>query len=650
MLRKDDIKNPKVERTITKQRLIVGLLGEIDAAGVLLILAERGSTNFLAARIASDFRVPFEESTLSVKDIKLDPGIYTASALFAGQRLTFDLEIFNAQGDCVLPKEIRIADLRKLKRRKFGPEVEYAEIFTSNSVLMATPIDMSQNSIALILNSTEGNLKQGEDVKLLIRGDTLARDIFSANLQVKEFVAISGRSKVLLGPKNPEDDVSGSGLFRAIQRHSIGRIGFILRPGDDNLGEPLHCAVTNVSLTGFQCIVPTSEGVAWVMPGTHVLLSDMDLTATVVWSDGPKVGLRIDALDDSESLSAWTEVLRNFKIESGFHHTQVDELVNLFTESGLLKGKRRKIYGENAAGYLPPGRMAENPLLYHRITAVQQNSRIEGHISMARLCDDLWYFQEGAHSGEGSETYRELYIETISTARALHLASKQAPRFLAGLFHADIKSAGAFGAELFSDPSSRVYRLLQLSMAANTAGLELHSDIELISLERLDADGRRESVSNLDATLVEVFSGWNGTHPRLNAELAKLGSHHEAKSLLVGSSGRVWGLAFRLRSYYALNVTGVMNSLFFVSAPDVSTLSIQMALRALIDNGFAFGTDDVALIASAELGSELTFEADLMGAKPFTFFIVDNLLNREFLGAKVEDGEGNELRTKASHA
>jgi hypothetical protein len=66
----------------------------------------------------------------------------------------------------------------------------------------------------------------------------------------------------------------------------------------------------------------------------------------------------------------------------------------------------------------------------------------------------------------------------------------------------------------------------------------------------------------------------------------------------------------------------------------------------LVDNGLAFGTDDAAIIACAKPGDALPFTDGLVDPKPFTFFIIDNHLNREFLGGKAEKDESRSLRKR----
>lgn|GEM_PF-7131045 len=638
----------KDERVIEKLRVIVGLLGEIDAAGVLLIFAKKDTEKYSTARIETEFKVPFESSTLKIRDQCLSPGSYIVSALFAGQRLSFSIDVLDAAGNCALPSQITITDLRSRKRRKFGPDIEHAEIFTTHAVVMATPLDMSQNSIALNLTSTDSELKIGEAVRIVIRGNTSGPDVFTALLDVKDFQLESGRAKVLLGPRDPQSDVLGSGPLRHTSRHPLSQIGFVIAPLDSSLGESIPCPVTDVSLTGFQCRIPVADGLPWLMPGIHVSLKGIDLAATVMWRISDCVGLRISSLDESSTFQRWAGFLRGHKIGHGFHHSQVDELVNLFTESGLLKGKRRKLFGLAPSGYLPSSMILENPLLYHRVVAASANGKIIGHLSVGRLTDDMWYFQEGAHIGGDGPSFRDLYANTILLGRSLYQASKLNPRYLTGLYHANIKSAGSFGVELFADPSNRVFPLLQVSISENIVGIDKSGSVSLRNLDDEDAVSRRATLSHFDATLAEGFSGWNGTHPRLNAELSKVGAHHEARTVVLQSSGRPWGLAYRLRSYYALNATGVMNSVFIVILPSVSADEIRAGLSVLVDSGLAFGTDDAAVIVCARPGDALPFVEGLRNPKPFTFFSIDNHLNREFLGSSPETDELRGLRKRPS--
>lgn len=635
-------------RLITKPRVIVGLLGEIDASETLVMFVSRSGGGQFTSKVASEFKMPFETSTLMIRDREVEPGSYAASAFFAGQRVTFEVEVVAKSGACALPKDIKISDLRQSKRRRFGPEIEYAEVSTEHGVLMATPTDMSQNSIALVMNSRDGALDKGERVRLVIRGDTAGRDIFSAEMIVQDFKITAGQGRILLGPTNTRQYDAANSRLREVKRQELQGMTLTLSPMDDHLGEPVRLALVDVSLTGFQGRIGAPESQPWLATGMSVHVHNGGLTATVAWHEGGRVGLRLDSLDDPRSLREWSKILSSFKIGSGFHHSHAEELVNLFTESGLLKGKRRHLYGESPGGYLPPDRMTENPLLYRRIQSISEQHKIIGQMSIGRLTDDLWYFQEGAHIGGDGPSFRDLYSYVIALTKDLHATSSSSPRYLSGLYHENIKSAGTFGVELYADRSSRVYPLYQASIDINIKKYSEQKLAKIVVQQIFDrsADDKRAILGNFDATLVEAFSGWNGEHPRLNAELAKLGAYHQAKTVFLSSEASgVWGMAYRLRSYYALNATGVMNSLFMVVKPSISALELVSGLKDLTDYGLAFGTDDVAIIADARPDEPLNFVAELQNPKPFTFFIIDNHLNREFLGGPVETPESISLRS-----
>jgi hypothetical protein len=623
----EETKAPTHTRTIAKSRVIVGLLGEVDASDAVVLLTSEHHVT-LNTGLACEFKVPFESSTLTLRGPLAPPGIYHASVLFAGQRLNFRLQVLDDTGLCRLPQEIHITDLRQQKRRRFGPEIEIAEISTKHGVVMAVPVDMSQNSISLIMNSKEAHLRPGERVRLTIRGDTTGRDIFSAELLVQDFKSGAKQARILLTPKTPQEHLLGYQRRRRTVRHETTHVSFVL----------------NISLTGFQCQIADATQLSWMTPGMSMKLKDHDLTATIVWKEGHHLGARLDALDDSQTLQLWVETLKAYKIGHGFHHGQVEDLVNLFTESGLLKGSRRRIYGNEPGGFLPPDKMLSNPLLYHRIVAVESNGRNIGHMSAARLTDEMFYFQEGTHVGGSGPSFKNIYGSIIQLSRTLYNSSRQSPRYLSGLYHENIKSAGAFGVELFADPSSRVFPMFQSSISKNLSSFTTPSPTKIISINDFDADQRRLALQNFDATLVEAFSGWNGEHPRLNSELSKLGTHHEAKTLLLANDQGVWGMAYRLRSYYALNATGVMNSLFLVVKKSTSSQDILSGIHALVDQGLAFGTDDAAIIVDTKLDESIDFLSGIADPKPFTFFLIDNHLNKEFLGASTEPQDAVGLR------
>jgi hypothetical protein len=637
-------------RALKKARIIVGMLGEIDAADVLIIFASKEAGSSFAAKISTEFKVPFEESKVRVRDHIAVAGRYAASALFAGQRVTFELDVLDADGNCSLPAEIAIHDLRQSKRRRFGPEIQFAEISTEQGILMASPLDMSQHSIALRIHSRDARLNKGEVVRLVIRGDTAGRDIYCSEMIVQKFSHESGQAKVLLEPSRSQA-LFDSGKHRGVGRSAISGFALDLSPMDDSLGEPIQFALCDVSMTGFSGQSQMAQNASWVAPGMSVRVLKSVLTATIVWREADKFGFRIDSLDDAQALGEWARLLASLTKENEYHHSQVEELVALFTESGLLKGKRRHLYGSTPGGYLPPDRMTENPLLFRRITQKSDGHKHEGHLSLVRLADDIWYAQEGAYVGSDKNGYRALVTTTILLSRDILRSTRSAPRYLAGLFSGDLASASAaYSTEFFSDPTCRVYSLYQAGIHGllDRAGQDV-ADQVISDIFELSADSRVASFSRFDSTLAESFGGWNGRHPRLNAELAKFGPHHEGRTLFISDkTNGVWGMAYRLKSYYALSVSGVMNSVFLIVRPDVTVEAIAQGLRALTDAGFCFGTDDVAIIVDPGKASSPAFSAEALRAKPFTLFILDNHLHREYLGGQIEDADGIKKRVKKS--
>ena len=633
-------------RTVEKSRVIAGILSEIDAVGAIMMLSTDAGGEPASARLTCDFRVPFDTSTLTISNLSVAPGVYTSTILFAGQRLVFALEVLDSEGRCKFPTRIDMFELRRGKRKRFGPEIQFAEIGTKRGIVMATPIDICQDAISLRLRSADAELSRGELVRLRIRGDTTVSDIYSAKMTVTRVYDASDGRRVLLAPfhkDRPHDS-------RRAMRQAAPSMTLTVAPLDDHLGAHIVVSLLNVSLTGclgqFASDGISQGGLAWMTPGVSVKLGDESLPATVVRQENDIIAIQLEALDDPGTLAAWAKTLRRYKIVHGYDHSQVDDIVQLFTESGLLKGKRRKVYGESPAGLLPSELVTSNPMLYNRIVANGDLGGLIGHMSLARFSEGSWYFQEGAHNGTPGPSFRELYIQVIQTAQFHFGASESSPRFLTGLFHANIKSAGEFGVELFADPSSRVYPLCQFSITSNHNPSLSPSQIKVTSLIDLNADERRAVLNTFDATLVETFAGSFGQHPRLNAELAKLGPNHKAETALLSDDHGPWGLAYRLNTYYAFNSTGVMNGLFLVVKATVTASQILGGLTALLDQGMTIGTDDAAVIVDGPIDVTPQFTAGLKDPKPFTFFIIDNHLNREFLGGQTEPTNPALLRKK----
>lgn len=629
-------------RTIEKCRVVVSLLAEIEAAEAIIILTCAEKPETYTGKLQVNLKTPFEDSSIQLLECAISPGLYNASALFLGRRLKFQLNVINVQGRCDLPSQIEICELRSQKRRKFGPEVEVAEISTKTGVIMATPVDLSQESIALIVNSGKASISRGDSVFLVIRGDTLHRDVFTGYVSVMDNRVVQGITRLLLKPDTQKNKEKNQLRIRRSPRAKQPSMSMVIGPIDDHLGETVSSKVIDISLVGCQCRIEHVDRMAWIVAGMSIQLSKEDLTATIIWKEQDRIGIRVDGLDDSATLFRWAQFIRQQGIGHNLHHSQMEELVHLFTETGFLKGNRRKIYGADPSKFLPPDRMADNPLLLHRVHALSENGGISSHIGICRLSDDAWIFHEGAHAGGDGPSYQQLYEKVLIYTQNLYLSSRQSPRYLSGMYHASVKTPEILGQRLYKTGFCSVFPLYHVSMSTNIESNErsdnkLENSVDIIDIANMTAASRRESLIGFNPTLCEAFVGQLGEHPRLNAELAKVGSYHNARTVMLRSHQNVWGIAHRIRSYFSLNATGIINSLFIIVKPDVLVGDLISAFSLLVEDGLAFGTDDAAIIVDGSRDQDYLFSLDLKDSKKFTFFILDCLLNTEFLDATVEN-------------
>lgn len=633
----DQIHQPRI---ITKSRIIAGFLNEMDAAGALILLSNENGEFLGSIRISCEFKVPFETSIIEILDKDLPLATYSATALFAGQRIQFKLEVASAHGNCRFPDQLTLVDLRAHKRRRFGPEVQSAEIATHKGVLMAMPIDLSQNSLAVVLATNTHELSINERVKVKVRGGNTSRDVFSFDMKVNEIDATNSIVRVLL---NFEGKTQNSGVRRS-GRRLIGGVKINIRPVDDHIGGEQSCPLNDVSLTGCQCEVDSIEQAPWLAPGVHVFLHTSNVSATIMWIDGKRFGLRLDALDDSNTLSNWYEMLGQIRPHNSVHHSQFDELVGLFTQSGLLKGSRRKIFGKNPTKFLPPDLVATNPMLFHRVASTSQDGRIVGQYGLIRMTDDFWCMQEGAHMGEAGASYRDLFRDVHRIARELYHSSTLAPRYVGCLWQDSLKSTAEYANEFLQDPANYKFSMIHFILSAQDRKVGFKAECAVVNLQSIDARQRLDINCRFNPVLFEIFSGWNGSHPRLNAELSKLGPHHYATTVALYSNDKCWGLAYRLNSYYAMSATGVVNSLFLVVRSDTSAEELHDGLRELKKSGFTFGTDDAAVIIDNSEACAPNFTDTLKNSRSFNFFVIDSQMNKELLGDLKEPDRPEMLR------
>jgi hypothetical protein len=626
--------NPK-PRVICKSRVIAGILSEMEAAEATILIRSSNTNNSIPFKMNCDFRLPFEESTIRLSGEAIKAGTYQATVLFAGQRILFEIHVNDQSGICQFPRKIDIIDLRQSKRRTFGPESQTAEIFSNHVVIFAVPVDLSLNSLALVSAVSDPPLRIGEQVAVRIRGGVDSKDVFSSEMEVKDVDRSSATTRILLGMIQPKSrDVEAN--YRRLERKALANISLQIVPMDHSIGEPLTVQVKDISLTGLMIECDDSPKVAWLTPGLHIKLDTGVVHATVMWRDGQKAGLRLDALDESRTLSSWFDVLTRLIPANSIHHSQVDDLVNLFTESGLLKGSRRKVYGTRPGKFLPPETVTGNPLLYHRFASHIEGGIIASQLSMVRLTDEFWCIQEGSHNGETSAlSYDEIAIRIFKIAENLAKGSLLAPRFFGGLIHGSVKSSVNIMEKMLLKTSNYRYEAFHLSLTAQSFVQERKlSDLRLADIRMMPAEKRRQVANSFDATLFEIFSGLNGSHPRLNSELSKLGPSHHAKTFAISLNNSFLGLAYRLSSYYTLSSTGVINSLFFVIKEGIDPDVVYCGINQLQESGLMRGTDDIVLImdkTSETIGcTNDTWSKELNSSfknlKPFALYVIDALL------------------------
>lgn len=628
-------------RHITKSRLIAGLVAEMDAAEAVILLEPMTDLECgLSARIACDFRFPFETSSMRIVDATVPLGDYRATALFAGQRILFIARIIDSSGHFAFPTYVDVQDLRTSKRRRFGAEIQGVEIASKHAVVMATPIDISHESLAVLLEGEDCPLHEGDPVDVKVRGAASSRDIFSSAMIVRAIQRQEKATRILLTNK-----VANTSTKRRTDRQRPGfEASVTLTPCDEHLGCTTTCSIVDISATGFRGELRGGLQEDWLAIGMQTRINDEALFATVIWREGHQIGLRLDSLDHAETLTQWCQILDQFAHHGPAHHSQVDDLIHLLTATGLLKGGRRKMLGQKAGKFLPPQTVLSNPMLYRRISLRGETGHFYANLGMVRLTDNFWCMQEGAHTGDHGLTYRDLFAAIPHMAKEIYASSVLAPRYIGGIYQQAVKSSAEFVLSFLDDKANAEFNVTQCGISHQLALPFNPHPVTTFNLTDLGARALREVVNQFDPVLYDVFGGWNGSHPRINAELTKLGPLHGARTVGLASGDKIWGLAYRLRSYYTLSVTGVVNSLFLIVNHQASRDDILNGLQTLAHQGFSFGTNDVAIVYDHHQDLLFEIKNSLHEVRNFALYIIDNHLNRERLGLAHEEQDFSALR------
>jgi hypothetical protein len=610
-------------RVISKPRLIAALMAEIDAASAYVMIAHESGASPRTTRLLCDIRVPFETTRVKLGTEEFAGDRIDCTALFAGQRLHFALDRTNDDGEYLLPSEVKITDMRSAKRKKFGPGVDAAEVSTKHGVVMAMPIDLSLNSLALVVLGPKPALLSGDRVVVRIRGESGAADVFNGAMQVQAFQKVEGQTRLLLEGRPFSADAS-----RQVPRMA-GLHGTVeLCPLDRSLGGGAVAGLQNISMTGFCATMDSQAQSAWLVPGLQLSIGVGALTATLVWVRESGIGVKVNGMDDPDVLRIWVRYVAQLRADSGVVRSEMDEFAGLLTEAGFLKGSRRRLFGSDVTRFLPPERVTENPMLYFRHTRKDDKGDFSGHVSLARLTDSAWIMQEGVHKGDAGHAFGEMIFELTQRANELRNTTPAAPRYVLWLWDSAVKSTDLLSKSFLQQSENVLFSACHLSIVANAKEFPPEASAQVDPMQAMTARERFRVFQRFDPAVLEVFSGGDGSHSRLNAELAKLGHGHTARTVAVGDNAGIWGLAFRLSSYYALNASGMLNTVFLVVRADTTGKQLLDGLARLTEDRFSFGTDDVAVIIDGELPAGSDLLTSLVKPKPYNFMVVDVLLNR----------------------
>ena len=610
-------------RTIVKPRIIAALMAEIDAADASLVTQFRGSS--ISTKVFCEIKVPFEETLIRLSDVTLNDAPLDCTVLFAGQRIRFALLPANGDAFRSLPETVEILDLRSSKRRKFSPGVISAEIFTKRGVIMGLPLDLSHRTLAIITATSDFDLIKGDSVRVRIIGDAASPDIFFSEMQVHSVDKSRGNPRLLL-----QDRTS----LRKPNRHTprIATVGTLsVVPQDQSLGGYVALNLRNASMTGFAGAGVSETPAPWILPGTQVQIAGIALGATVVWANDGELGFMINGLDDAGNLGLWVQLLSQWRRESGVLVSEMEEFAGLLVQAGFLKGARRRVFGDSVAKFLPPERMTKNPLLYIRQTLKNSKGELYGHVSLSRLTDDAWIMQEGVHrgdSGPGVDGFEVMLMALTRRAKELKIASASAPRYLLWFWDSKILSTERAAKPFSNQPENPLFKVWHFSLRALEKNLPMEPSANIVNLQMTTASVRSHVFQSFNPTLAEAFGGVDGQHASLNAALVANGHGHWAKTIGIADEGGIWGLAYRLASYYTLNVSGVLNSTFLIVRRDVNIDRLLHGLARLAADSFTFGTDDIAIVFDQEPDQGSTLSKFISAAKPYNLMAVDVLLNQ----------------------
>jgi hypothetical protein len=572
-----------MKKNIATPRLIAGIISEIEARKAIVI-CEFENKEF--AGLASMLKLEQGEKSDDIF-LSLTPCFESDVAcevVLIDSRIKFFLEFDQSRkkGTFSLPKSLEISDLRSSPRILLSKSTYPVEIKFSGGTILGFANDLSADHVSVTVERSEHSreIKVNETFEIVIRNRHGVSDIFF--------------SRAVLVDANEVDRP---------KRNDISPVQIkYLAPHVSDVSLNGTVEILNAGLTGFSGKVLTKNAKQRPIIGLILSSPDLDLRFCAVRRTGDYYGFMImGAGGESTEFSSWIRFLDTHVQKNIANVANSSEIASLLIESGFLKASRLKVFGSRPDAHITASTNNENPNLVRRFVTSDDGARLSKTVSLFRFTDRCWLLHEVAAGIHKMGTINAMYEQVIGNIREESRFLKGRPNFLGVYYNPNIEVVSQQWDNFNQKVGCNYYPTRLLTLKPKKDVNRAESALDITTSDELTLESKKDVASEFDTRTIEFLDFWsNGqASQKLNGYLRTLGPSHRSDLYVMRSrkSKDLFGLGYRIKTHYAANSTGVLNSLFLFLKTDITDSEIAELISGLeFEPSLLLGTSDVIFV------------------------------------------------------
>jgi hypothetical protein len=592
--------------TLEDRRLIASILSEVALLGVEVLITEgdevlNASGGLLLVDLPEgDRAILIDGVELATKKIDLEFILNGKRFIGSAQRLEQNPIYFS------IPKTMRIEDRRGRVRYQFDND-RGCEVIFSHRTIPGIPINFTQDYFACLVSDDQAEVLSpnkmsgsvvvyGFDCK---RGLTLPKvdlvDVRNSDKGSILVFKIADKSGLKATQQSKKENRSGDRVEIKNTEKWIN-----LRSEGVVPEKNLTARIKSVSKIGFTVEIPSGEQ---PLIGFVYSVLEFDSTFHCVRDSGTEWVFVLDAFRDGGV--RWYDFLGKnspFLIEEVKNAESISQLL---TECGFIKGQRRKYYSKTSTISFVD-RWLKDSTLFKRFVERYNESELSSHVSAVRVSGAGWLIQEGAtgiHKQSGIRSVMERVLSQLKTETITYRGSAS---LYGTIYDPKIRPVHEMWTALHSDRGLRLkcahLDYSQLPESEEGAVNEyVASDVDLIQYS--DLLNYAPELFHEFFGVFEIKSGSSELNRRYKALSSQYGVELEC---FRDSQSRVAALVYRLKGPYALNSSGLVNSVFVYWVEDDEKKKNSL-IKSIIGSKICHGTRDL-LVLSPEKLPDLAFD------------------------------------------